>query len=239
MFNLNRSKILNIIEELQKLIIKPKETRKVSNFNIWILRIMRGVIFLAGVNQVIFHDPGMGLMVLLVFFSLVLPTIFTNGRIKNIPTELEVFLFIAVIFQYWLGEIHNFYYTVPYYDKLVHLFSSFVIAVIAYIVVFAMQAFGKLQASNISMIIMVILIAMGIGAIWEIIEYALDYLRVNYFPHWVVFQGSLVEEPHEDTMNDLIGGLLGAVFTWKYLLSNRHDSRTKEILADINKQVFE
>jgi hypothetical protein len=212
-------------------------------WKIWVLWILRVSTLGVAIHQIFFGNHLLGIVTLMCFFILTLPSFFMVGLVRFFPLELEILLFIMVFIQFVLGEIQGLYYTQPLFDKFVHLTIPFLISILAFLIVYVMYKTGKLKVSRIAISILVLLIAMGIGGIWEVIEYAIEFLRKNYFHNWVVFQGSLIEDPYTDTMNDLvadlIGSLLGIFFAIKYIDYHKDTPRMKQMITEVKKEILE
>lgn len=232
-----------IVKYLKDTFIDMKATPHVAKWKIWVLWILRVVTFTVAFHQIFFGNLLLGIVTLVCFFILTIPSFFMAGLVRFFPLEIEILLFVMVFIQFVLGEIQGFYYSQPYFDKFVHFTIPFLISILAFIIVYVMYKTGKLKASRIAISLLVLLIAMGIGGIWEIIEYAIEFLRKNYFNNWVTFQGSLVEDPYVDTMNDLvadfIGSFLGVLFSIKYIDYHKDKPRMKEMIKEVKNEILE
>lgn len=227
----------SLLAYIKNILSIPKESGTVEIWKVLALWILRVFIFYVAVTTIFSGDWKMGLITLIAATAIISPSIYTRGRIKDFPIEIEIMLFIIVFIQYVLGEIADLYYQVPYFDKFVHLTVPFLIASISYMLIFTMQKSEKLKATRLAIFLLTVLITMGIGGIWEVIEYGIDLLRMNFFKNWTQFQGSLVEDPYYDTMNDLLadflGGILGALYAIKFIFPDINNARTKELIKDI------
>ena len=187
-----------------------------------IVAVLRAVVLVTGIYQMI-NEPLVGLAILLSLVAISFPSFVSRGRIKAMPLEFELILFIMVVLQLVIGETLNFYDHVPYYDKLVHFMLPFFLGFIAAMFAYTMQVTGSLKASLLPTMFVVVMVALGIGAIWEIIEYLADVFLGTYL------QGSLTASPLVDTMNDLImdtlGGVFGALLVLRYV---KRDGKNKK-----------
>lgn len=166
-----------------------------------------------------------------------------KNRFSDIPLEIEFILFCAVLLHFIVGEAHDFYTEVPYYDKFVHIMLPFLIGYTGFVIKYTMYFSKRLIVSPRTMVLAVIIITMGIGAIWEIIEYSSDLFLYPVIPGWHKFQGSIAEDSFHDTMNDLvadlIGGIFGAILAFKYTWNKDEKSpRLRELLTEISNQLF-
>ena len=205
--------------------------------------IFKAIILSSGVYQVFWGEMTIGILILVSFFLIVAPYIITFGKVKKIPMEIELILFFMVVLQFVVGEARDYYSEAPYFDKLVHYMFPAFIAFISFIIIYTMQGLGYLKANLATTMFLIVVFALGIGAFWEILEYSSDQIMLPRVEDWHQFQGSLVEDPHHDTMNDLIadfiGGLTGAVVGAFYISHKqkhdklRLDEMTDELIAGV------
>lgn len=195
---------------------------------------LRIIVLLTGIYQLV-HEPLVGVAIMLALVAISFPGLVTRNYIKALPIEFELILFIMVLLQLIVGETLNFYDYVPYYDKLVHFSLPFFLGFIAAMIAYTMYVTGSLRAKPIPTMIIVIFITLGIGALWEIIEYLSDVFLGTYL------QGSLTSPPLVDTMNDLIidtlGGIFGSLLAVFYIRRESSDkkSRLHSLIQEIAK----
>lgn len=233
----------SLIELVKKILFIPNESSNVEKWKIFFLSLVRLFVLFVGIVTTISGEWELGIMTLTLALAATVPAIFTREEVKDFPIEIEIMLFVIIVIQYILGEILGLYYTLPYFDKFAHFSMSLLIAAICYTILYAQYLTGRFVASRKMIFFLIILIVMGVGGIWEIIEYGIEFLRKNYFHEWVVFQGSLVEDPYYDTMNDLVfdflGAIGGAIFSLKFILSNIKHPRTQELVSDIEQRILD
>jgi hypothetical protein len=75
-----------------------------------------------------------------------------------------------------------------------------------------MIATGNLKINQTFLVVVVILATLGIGAVWEIFEYASDTLIYPKVPGWHHFQGNAQQDANTDTMTDLVTDTVGGIF---------------------------
>lgn len=234
--------MVSILSIFQKTLGKPKDTQNTSDYLVWFLWILRVFIFFQAFYQIFFGEKGFGVITLICFFIITLPKYFTGGKVIRFPVEIELILFLIVLIQYIIGEEKNLYRSTPYFDKFVHLTIPFLIAVISYCVFFTMYSIGRLKTGIFNVFLLVVFLTLGIGAMWEIIEYGRDSILLPIFHFKYNWQGNATESPFYDTMNDLVadlaGGILGAVFSVSFLLKNSKKGRSREFIKEISSQVF-
>lgn len=182
------------------------------NWEKWLLWILRILILWSGIFQIIFGDTVIGIIILLCFAVLMIPAILTRHIISFFPPEIEIVLLLMILIQFVMGEAHDFYNAIPYYDKFVHYMIPFFIGYLGFLLAYVMYRTGHLKAPMPVIIALIIVIALGLGAMEEIGEYLSDELVYPNVQGWHHFQGNAQEDPHHDTMNDLIADTLGGVF---------------------------
>ncbi|MGE4549289.1 MAG: hypothetical protein AB7C89_07040 [Intestinibacillus sp.] len=127
-----------------------------------------------------------------------------------------VFAFVAVTFASVLGG----YDMVPYLDKALHCASGFLFAVAGMLVFYYCKPGHRKEPSDAPVVSMfAAMFALSSAVIWEIYEYILSLFGPD--PQLVATTGI------HDTMQDMIvcavGGVLTAVFCYRYLKSGRKE----------------
>lgn len=204
---------------------------------------LRIIAIIAGLYQIFFGELVIGIYIVLAIAAIMLPGIFTRNYIRSVPLQLELIFSCMIMVSLVIGETLNFYQLIPYYDKFVHFSLPFFVGLLGFLFAYTMHQTGKLKITNGLLIIIIVLITMGIGATWEIIEYVTDNFINPYVHIFEKLQGSSTESPLVDTMNDLIfdmlGGIFGAILGLRYIKSegNNKNSRLKELVGEISKNV--
>lgn len=187
------------------------DSSQVLSWEIWLSQILRLLLLVSGIYQLIWGQHAYGLLILLVLALFVIPPMFVRKRIQHVPIELEIIVFLIVFFQYAIGEGSGLYDTVPYFDKVIHTFFPALMGLAGALIVYSLYYTEQLKITTKAAFIVIVLIALGIGAFWEIIEYTSDLILPQYVANYSPLQGNLVEDAHHDTMNDLIADTIGAV----------------------------
>lgn len=224
------------------IITKPAESPNAPSYLVKVVWFLRISIYFFGIYQLFKGETILGALIVICVLFLVAPSAFTRSRITDIPLELEFFLFVMVFFQFVIGEAQGFYGTLSYYDNIMHFFFPFLISVMGFTIAYALFFSGKLKVSTGTMILFVIIVTLGIGAFWEIIEFLSDKYLLPNIDNWHRFQGTNAENAITDTMddlvNDLIGGIVGAVIASRYIIEAKYNKRMKELLKEIVKHFF-
>lgn len=178
----------------------------------WLLRLLIVATAVAHLAQGAFLYA---LLCLVVIGVLVAPPLLARTSRANLPLELELVALWGAVGDMTLGRLAGLYGGTAWFDKLLHFGNSVLIGILAFLVVYALHLTGRLRTSAAVDVAVIVLLALGIGAFWEIAEYVADLI----FGQGA--QGSPVLDPLDDTMWDLIldgaGGLLGALLGSAYL----------------------
>jgi hypothetical protein len=142
------------------------------------------------------------------------PLLARTGR-ANVPIELELAVLWWMVADMSLGRLGALYDTSAWFDKALHFGNSVVLGMLAFLFVYALHMTGRLRTSTVVQGLLILLVTLGFGAFWEIVEYVVD----QFFARGA--QGSPIMAPLDDTMWDLIldgmGGLLGALLGPLYI----------------------
>jgi len=224
--------------------VLKKRKRKEEYVRPWQLKlgkILEVLIFTSGLYQTFFGEQAIGLLILLTWSLIVFPQFFSRDRIKYIPIEIEILLFFMVLFQFVVGEARDWYTNVPYYDKFVHFMLPMFIGLIGFLIIYTLYLNKKLIATKTTMVVLIVLVTLGVGAAWELVEYASDEILYPRIEGWHHFQGSLTEDALHDTMNDLImdtlGALTGALLGLYFI--TRSERRAGKRLSELTEEVYD
>ncbi len=135
------------------------------------------------------------------FILTYLPYIVERRYNINIPIEFE---FISVAFIYgalFLGEAHGYYTKYWWWDLVLHAGSAIAIGFLGFSILYILYKGKKVEAKPFLLAVFSFFFALGIGALWEIFEFAMDQ----------VFGFNMQRSGLIDTMWDLIVDAAGAL----------------------------
>ncbi len=144
------------------------------------------------------------LFTVLIVFSIavsLIPSLLERSYRVTLPFEMDLLITLSVFANTFMGEWLDFYEKVWLYDKLLHVYSSGVVGLLAFIVVYTLNYTGKVRLSLPFIGIFTVTFAMAMGGLWEIGEFTVD----NLF-------GKNTQKGLGDTMWDLINDLAGGSF---------------------------
>jgi len=118
-----------------------------------------------------------------------------------VPIGFEFALVLFVYAALFLGEVHSFYERFWWWDVVLHAGSGMTIGFIGFLIPYSLYRDGRFQAQPFLIAFLSFSIAIAIGALWEIFEFAMDStLGFNMQKNGLV-----------DTMWDLIVNVVGAL----------------------------
>lgn len=160
---------------------------------------------------------------------LVAPPLLARTSRANMPVEIELAALWGAVSDMTLGRLAGLYGGTVWFDKVLHFGNSVLVGLLAFLIVYSLQFTGRLRTSAVVNGLIILLLSLGIGAVWEIAEYVADLA----FQEGA--QGSPTLGPLDDTMWDLIldgsGGMLGAFLGPLYMRWSGRTARRIEAFA--------
>ncbi len=126
---------------------------------------------------------------------------------RSVLSVIVIFIFATL----FLGEVANFYERFWWWDILLHFFSALAIAAMAFLMIFMLFEGDRYAAPPAALAVLSGAVALAIGALWEIFEYAMDQL------FGMNMQKSGLNDTMTDMMIDLTGAALGALSGYLFL----------------------
>ena len=195
---------------------------RATRWEIRLAWLLRALILL---TAVVHAAQGAWLYVLLCLAAIalvVIPAWMARSSAANLPVEIELVLLWWLVADMTLGRLGALYDTSAWFDKSLHLGNSVLLGMLGFLAVYVLHFTGKFPAGKIVTGVIIVVLTLGIGAFWEILEYLSDV----FFAKGA--QGSPLQAPLDDTMWDLIldgvGGLIGGVLGPIYM---RHSKRSR------------
>lgn len=148
-----------------------------------------------------------------------LPFALRRRRQLWLPAQLEL---LAVGFLYaslFLGEVHGYYARFWWWDIVLHTGSGFLLGILGFLMVHVLNEYESvaLHLRPGFVAIFAFLFAIGLGALWEIFEFAADQLLGTNM------QKSGLVDTMWDLIVDTIGALVISLLGWRYLLRGEQD----------------
>jgi len=136
------------------------------------------------------------------FFSFYLPGILAKNLSVRLPTEFQFILSIFLYSAFFLGEVHNFYHRLWWWDVMLHAIAGVILGFAGFLILYTLYSQKRLISSAFTLALFSFCFALALGALWEIFEFTMDQ----------VFKLKMQKSGLNDTMWDLIVDALGAFF---------------------------
>ena len=147
-----------------------------------------------------------------------------------------VFMYVTLVFIFssvFFGQFGGLYDRWHWYDSFLHFISALAFGLAGFLLLFVFYVHNKLRLPKSIILFFTFFFCLGVGALWEIIEYGIDN----------VFGTNMQVNSLDDTMIDLMLNGLGAVvavtFCYIYMsrtsipiIDNTVQALTEEILEE-------
>ena len=153
-------------------------TKKIkrNKFNIALYLILRILVIVSLIVQLSLKNWNNVFLCILTLILFTIPTFFDKKLDIELPNTLEVIVYLFIYSAAMLGEIQNFYNSLPYWDVILHTLNGFLAASVGFSLIDILNhnenfhinmtpAFASLVAFTFSM---------TIGITWEFFEFAAD-----------------------------------------------------------------
>lgn len=143
-----------------------------------------------------------------------------------IPPEFELLAIAFIFCSLFLGEVRDFYHRIWWWDIALHGFSGLLLGIVGFLLVHVLNEAERLEVHMKPGFVAFFsfMFAVGVGALWEIFEFAMDTL------FGLDMQKAMFDDPSglTDTMWDLILDTIGAaiisVLGYGYLRTKGNES---------------
>ena len=137
------------------------------------LRLSVAVVLLAQIFNRNFENVFLCVLVLILF---AMPSILERRLDIDLPDTLEIIILLFIFSAEILGEIREFYVTLPGWDTMLHTVNGFLAAAIGFSLVDILNREERiaLSLSPFFVAVTAFCFSMTIGVIWEFFEYAMD-----------------------------------------------------------------
>lgn len=147
------------------------------------------------------------------------------------PVAIDVVLLWLMVADMTLGNLLGLYVSLPWYDKALHFGSSTLIGLLGFLFIYMMHATGRTQFRPWLDGFAILLVTVGLGAAWEIAEYAVDRVLGR------ATQGAPGLAALDDTMLDLaldgVGGVVAAIIGPLYMRHSKRSRRRVRAIAEL------
>ena len=144
----------------------------------WTYVVLRFIVILILIRCILRGDIESAFVCVLVLVIYLLPQFVENRLNIDIPTTLEVVIFVFVFAAEILGELQSYFIKYSNWDTILHTSSGFLCAAVGFSLVDLLNRSDnvKVQLSPGYLAITALCFSMTIGILWEFIEFSADRL---------------------------------------------------------------
>lgn len=144
----------------------------------WTYVVLRFIVILILIRCILRGDIESAFVCVLVLVIYLLPQFVENRLNIDIPTTLEVIIFVFVFAAEILGELQSYFIKYSNWDTILHTSSGFLCAAVGFSLVDLLNRSdnSKVQLSPGYLAITAFCFSMTIGILWEFIEFSADRL---------------------------------------------------------------
>jgi len=131
-----------------------------------------------------------------------IPIAYADRFSIKIPIRFAAAIVVFIFATLFLGEVRDFYERFWWWDVILHTGSAIAFGLFGFILIFMLFEGDRWAAPPLAIAFLSFCVAMSIGGVWEIFEFAMDQ----------IFGMNMQKSGLIDTMWDLIVDALGALF---------------------------
>jgi len=155
---------------------------------------------------------------LLLFF---VPTFIEKSLKIDLPSTFEVIVLLFIFSAEILGEIHNYYIKVPYWDAILHTLNGFLFSAFGFSLldIINRNSKFKFQLSPFYLAVVAFCFSMTIGVLWEFFEFGADYFLNKDMQKDVIIHtiNSVTLDPNQQNIPRTIDNITSVVINGKDL----------------------
>lgn len=149
-------------------------------------------------------------LVTLIIGTVFSPILFRNRMQMEIPAEFHLTAIIFTFAALYLGEVHDFYQKLWWWDIALHTTSGLLMGILGFLLVYVLNETKRVELNMTAGFIafFAFTFALAIGSLWEIFEFSMDQI------FGMNMQKEMLGDPSglTDTMWDIIVNAIGAFF---------------------------
>lgn len=155
-----------------KRIIEGNDKKSITTY--LVLRILVIICFIRELANGNFQNAMLCVLSLILF----LMPFFIEKKFKiKLPSILEIIILLFIFAAEILGEINNFYVSIPHWDTILHTLNGFLCASVGFSLVYILnEKSDSIDLSPIFVSLVSFCFSMTIGIAWEFFEYGADTL---------------------------------------------------------------
>ena len=142
----------------------------------WTYVILRTIVILVLIRSLFNGHLDNAIVCAFVLLLYVLPQFVENRMNIEIPSVLEIVIFVFVFMAEILGELDSYYLKYEHWDTILHTSSGFLLAAVGFSLVNLLNKSERVrvQLSPVYLAVVAFCFSMTMGVLWEFFEFAAD-----------------------------------------------------------------
>lgn len=185
------------------------------------------IILLAGAIGAIWNQQWFNAVIIIgIIFITLLPLVLAKSFDFVIPHEFKLLTIGFVFASLFLGEVHGYYTKFWWWDIVLHTSSGFLLGMIGFLLVYVLNETEQIQLSMRPGFVafFAFLFALGMGALWEIIEFSFDTVFDMNMQKPMLGDNSGLTDTMWDLIVDALGALVISILGYGYLKATQDES---------------
>lgn len=178
------------------------------------------IILLAGAIGALWNQQWFNAVIIIgIILISLLPSILAKGFDFVIPHEFKLLTIGFVFASLFLGEVHGYYTKYWWWDIVLHTSSGFLLGIVGFLLVYVLNETKQIQLNMRPGFVafFAFLFSLGIGALWEIVEFTLDSVLGMSMQKAMLGDDSGLTDTMWDLIVDAVGALVISVLGYGYL----------------------
>lgn len=185
------------------------------------------IILLAGAIGAIWNQQWFNAVIIIgIIFITLLPLVLAKSFDFVIPHEFNLITIGFVFASLFLGEVHGYYTKFWWWDIVLHTSSGFLLGMIGFLLVYVLNETEQIQLSMRPGFVafFAFLFALGMGALWEIIEFSFDTVFDMNMQKPMLGDNTGLTDTMWDLIVDALGALVISILGYGYLKATQDES---------------
>lgn len=141
----------------------------------------------------------------------------------EIPSEIQIVAVLFACATLFLGEVRDWYQRFWWWDASLHTTSGLLLGMLGFMFVYILNEdrHVDLHMRPSFVALFALFFAVGIGAIWEIFEFGMDYYAGTDIQPATANDPSGLTDTIQDLIVDTVGAAIVSLAGWRYLAKAR------------------
>lgn len=190
------------------------------------LAVLLQIILVGGVIGAFWQNQWFtGVIVSGILLLTILPNLLAKQLKVKIPAEFQLTIIIFVFASLFLGEIHDYYNKIWWWDIVLHTSSGFLLGIVGFLLVYILNETDQIslhQDTGFNMkpgfvAFFAFSFAVMIGAIWEIFEFVAGNILDHTMERATFANDGSLPDAILDLIVDCVGALVISLLGYRYL----------------------